>query len=224
MTSTTSATAPGCETHDMVVVHRAFRREFELLPRMVRAVSPGDLTQGGVICSHAREMTTMLHHHHAGEDELVWPRLRERAELAAGLVDRAQTQHEVIGRLLAALDDAVQRFAETADPTSGAELASVLDQVSIALNEHLDEEETAILPVVAETLTAAEWEELSERGMAAMSKPRLLVLLGHILEEADNDERAAFLKHIPLPARVGYRLFGRRRYLRETAAQRRDLR
>ena len=59
----------------------------------------------------------MLHHHHAGEDELVWPRLRERAELAAGLVDRAQTQHEVIGRLLAALDDAVQRFAETADPT-----------------------------------------------------------------------------------------------------------
>ena len=79
--------------------------------------------------------------------------------LDAGLVDRAQTQHEVIGRLLAALDDAVQRFVETADPTSGLDLASVLDQVSIALNEHLDEEETAILPVVAETLTAAEWEE-----------------------------------------------------------------
>ena len=30
MTTTTSPTAPGCETHDMVVVHRAFRREFEL--------------------------------------------------------------------------------------------------------------------------------------------------------------------------------------------------
>jgi len=220
MTTTTSS---GCETHDMVVVHRAFRREFALLPRMVRAVSPGDLTQRGVICTHAREMTAMLHHHHTAEDELVWPRLRERAELDAWLVDRAQTQHEVIGQLLAALDHVLQRFTETADPTSGSELASVLDQVSIALNEHLDEEETAILPV-AETLTASEWEELSQRGMAAMSKPRLLVLLGHILEDADNDERAAFLKHVPIPARVGYRLFGRRRYLRETAAQRRDLR
>ena len=224
MTNTTSPTAPGCETHDMVLVHRAFRREFALLPRMVRAVSPGDLTQRGVICTHAREMTAMLHHHHTGEDELVWPRLRERAALDASLVDRAQTQHEVIGRLLAGLDDALRRFAETADPTPGSELASVLDQVSIALNEHLDEEEAAILPIVAETLTAGEWEELSQRGMAAMSKPRLLVLLGHILEEADNDERAAFLKHVPLPARVGYRLFGRRRYLREIAAQRRDLR
>ncbi len=221
MTTTTSS---GCETNDMVVVHRAFRREFALLPRMVRAVSPGDLTQRGVICTHAREMTAMLHHHHTAEDELVWPRLRERAELDAWLVDRAQTQHEVIGQLLAALDNVLQRFTETADPTSGSELASVLDQVSIALNEHLDEEETAILPVVAETLTASEWEELSQRGMAAMSKPRLLVLLGHILEDADNDERAAFLKHVPIPARVGYRLFGRRRYLRETAAQRRDLR
>ena len=188
MTTTTSS---GCETHDMVVVHRAFRREFALLPRMVRAVSPGDLTQRGVICTHAREMTAMLHHHHTAEDELVWPRLRERAELDAWLVERAQTQHEVIGQLLAALDHVLHRLTETADPTSGSELASVLDQVSIALNEHLDEEETAILPVVAETLTAAEWEELSQRGMAAMSKPRLLVLLGHILEDADNDERAA---------------------------------
>jgi hemerythrin-like domain-containing protein len=207
----------------MVVVHRVFRREFALLPRMVRAVSPEDLGQRRVICDHAREMTAMLHHHHTGEDELVWPRLRERAQLDGSLIDRAQTQHEFIGRLLAALQDDLQRFAESSDPAASSELASTLDQVSVALDEHLDEEETAILPIVAKTLTAAEWEELARRGMSGMSKPRLLVILGHILEEASTDERAAFLQHVPLPARVGYRLFGHRQYLRETAAQRRDL-
>jgi len=222
--TTTSPTTPGCDTHDMVVVHRAFRREFALLPRMVRAVPPGDFAQVGVICTHAREMITMLHHHHTGEDELLWPRLRERVEIDADLVDRAEAQHEVISRLMAELDDALRRFAETADPRSGSELASVLDQVSIALNEHLEEEEKLILPIVAVTLSVAEWEQLAEAGMASMSKPRLLVLLGHILEDADEQERAAFLEHVPLPARIGYRLIGHRRYLRETAAQRRDLR
>jgi len=219
----TTQNTPGCETHDMVVVHRVFRREFALLPRMVRAVAPGDVGQAGVVVAHAREMTAMLHHHHTAEDVLVWPRLRDRAALDPWLVDRMEAQHHVVGGLLDELDVALPRFAETADPAVGTVIASVLARLSVALDEHLDEEETSILPVVARTLTVAEWEELATRGMAAMSKPRLLVILGHILEEADDDERAAFLRHVPLPARVAYRLVGRRRYLRETAAQRRQL-
>jgi hemerythrin-like domain-containing protein len=219
----TADTSPGCETHDMVVVHRVFRRELALLPRMVRAVAPGDLAQAGVVVAHAQEMTSMLHHHHTAEDELVWPRLRDRARLDPVLLERMESQHHVVGELLDELDVALPRFGQTADPARGAALASVLDRVSAALDEHLDEEETAILPVVARTLTVAEWEELARRGMSAMSKARLLVILGHILEEADDDERAAFLQHVPLPARVAYRLVGRRRYLRETAAQRRGL-
>jgi hemerythrin-like domain-containing protein len=219
----TTQNAPGCETHDMVVVHRVFRREFALLPRMVRAVAPGDLAQAGVVVAHAREMTAMLHHHHTAEDELVWPRLRDRAQLDPWMLERMEAQHHVVGELLEELDVALPRFAGTADPAPGTALASVLDQVSAALDEHLDEEETSILPVVARTLTVTEWEELAQRGMSAMSKPRLLVILGHILEEADDDERAAFLGHVPLPARLAYRVVGHRRYLRETAAQRRQL-
>ena len=221
--STTGA-EPGCETHDMVVVHRVFRREFALLPRMVRAVAPGDREQATVVTTHAREMTAMLHHHHTSEDELVWPRLRTRATLDPQLVERMETQHEVIGALLDEVDPVLGRFALAADPQEGARLATLFEKVSKALDEHLQEEETEILPVVAHTLTVAEWEELAQRGMSAMSKPRLLVVLGHILEEADDDERAAFLQHVPLPARVAYRVVGRRRYLRETAAQRRGLR
>lgn len=221
--SITQNNTPGCETHDMVVVHRVFRREFALLPRMVRAVVPGDIEQAAVVETHAREMTAMLHHHHTAEDELVWPRLRDRAALDPWLLERMETQHHVLGGLLDELDVALPRFAETADPASGALLAAVLDRVSAALHEHLGEEEETILPVVARTLTVAEWEELARRGMSAMSKPRLLVILGHILEEADDDEQTAFLQHVPLPARVAYRLVGRRRFLRETAAQRRQL-
>jgi hypothetical protein len=40
MTETSSQ--PLTDVHDMVVAHRAFRRDFRLLPPLVRAVAPGD--------------------------------------------------------------------------------------------------------------------------------------------------------------------------------------
>jgi iron-sulfur cluster repair protein YtfE (RIC family) len=54
--------------------------------------------------AHLVEMVTMLHHHHAGEDELVWPRLEQRAELSDDLVARMEEQHAQVSVLLDAVD------------------------------------------------------------------------------------------------------------------------
>jgi hypothetical protein len=53
--------------------------------------------------------------------------------------------------------------------------------------------------------------------MNGMSKPRLLVFLGYILEEASEEERARFLAKVPPLARLAYRVVGQRRYLRESS-------
>lgn len=73
------------DTRDMVLVHRVFRREFGLLPLMVRGAADGDVRAAVRIAAHAREMTDALHHHHHNEDELLWPRLLQRAPVDAGL-------------------------------------------------------------------------------------------------------------------------------------------
>src|ERR1700676_3219263 len=52
-----------CDTGDMVIVHRMFRRECALLPRLVAAVEGGDLTQARAVAGHAREVLDILHHH-----------------------------------------------------------------------------------------------------------------------------------------------------------------
>jgi hypothetical protein len=70
-----------CDTHDMVVVHSVFRREFAQLPSMVRAVTANDTARSALIAEHAREMIDVLRHHHEVEDELLWPRLRARSDL-----------------------------------------------------------------------------------------------------------------------------------------------
>jgi hemerythrin-like domain-containing protein len=213
---TTQHTYPArVDTHDMVVVHRVFRREFRLLPRLVRTVSAGDTARATRVNQHAKEILTALHYHHTGEDELLWPRLAERAPLSQELVTRMETQHQRLADLLGAVQVSLARWSKSANGIEQRRLAGILDQVSKALEEHLAEEEREILPLVEQHFTVAEWEQLGERGMASIPKRRLLVILGYILEETSPDERRHFLAKVPLPGRVAYRLVGARQYRRE---------
>ncbi|MDX6278285.1 MAG: hypothetical protein QOJ72_2413, partial [Nocardioidaceae bacterium] len=89
--------------------------------------------------------------------------------------------------------------------------------ISSTLDAHLGQEEDEILPVAETSMTAAEWNEVGEAGMAALSKNRLLVQLGYILEDQTPAERKEFMTRVPPPARVLYKLIGRGKYKKEIA-------
>lgn len=211
------------DTRDMVLVHRVFRREFRLLPLMVRAVADGDAAAAGRVARHAREMTGALHHHHTSEDELLWPRLLQRTPVEAGLVARMEAQHTAIGEILERLEKVLPAWQRTARRGDGSTLADDLAGLHTRLAEHLDEEEQHVLPIVARTITPAEWDELAQRGFAAMPKRRALVFLGHILSSASPAEQDRFMRRVPPPVRLTYRLVGRRAFTRETAVLRAGL-
>jgi hemerythrin-like domain-containing protein len=205
-----------CDTSDMVIVHRMFRRECALLPQLVAAVADGDLARARTVARHAREVLDMLHHHHVGEDELLWPRLSARIPFHADLLARMDSQHQGLAVLL---EDAATSFtawqnAPTA-PTSTA-LTALLEQLSAGLNEHFDEEEAAVLPIVERVITAAEYQEVGQRGLVSIPLTRRLVVLGYLLEGATPQERRDFLAAVPAPARLAYRLIGARQHGHET--------
>src|SRR5689334_7834391 len=81
-------TAP--DTHDMVVIHRIFRRGFPELATLVRGVRPRDAARADAIAPHLEFLLDGLHHHHTAEDKNIWPLLLERTPEAA---------HEVIARM-----------------------------------------------------------------------------------------------------------------------------
>jgi hemerythrin-like domain-containing protein len=208
------------DTRDMVLVHRVFRREFALLPLMVRQVSDGDTAAADRVGRHAREMLDALRHHHQHEDELLWPRLRQRTPAGTGLTERMQTQHGTISEILRRVDAALPIWQRAARTRDASVLAADITELHARLEDHLDEEEQHILPLAGQTITPAEWNELAERGFAAMPKRRGLVFLGHILESASPAERSRFLRRVPPPARLLYRLIGRPAHRRETTALR----
>ncbi|MYT26737.1 hemerythrin domain-containing protein, partial [Streptomyces sp. SID7760] len=199
----------------MVVVHRVFRRESALLPRMVRAVPDGATGRAEVVGEHLAEYVTGLHHHHTVEDETIWPLLRERAESVAegaDIVVRMEEQHARIDRSLVEVTDRAPAWQRSPDRAATEELAGALEQHRRALLEHLDDEERLVLPLVAEHLTVAEWDAVGRRGMETVPKDKLLLALGALLEDADAQERAYFLERAPLIGRLMWRAFGRRQY------------
>ena len=117
----TTAVRPS--TQDMVIVHRLFRREYRLAPQMVRAVPAGDTARAAVIGAHLTELNEMLHHHHTGEDELVWPKLHERASLQDALITRMEREHEAVEALLTQSGEELARWTATADAAAGEQLA-----------------------------------------------------------------------------------------------------
>ena len=205
----------GCTTGDMVLVHRVFRREFGLLPAMVRAVAPGDTRRAARVVAHAAEMVVSLHHHHAGEDELVWPVLRARGALDPAAVDRLEAQHAGIAESLAAVEQLAPRWSRTAAPEAAAPLAAALSSLDARLSEHLADEEATMLPAAAKAMTQAEWDVLRARGEVALPKRRGIVFLAAILEEADAAEQAEFLRALPPPVRLLHRTVGSRLQVRE---------
>src|SRR6478735_7762717 len=101
---TTSTTEKlGCDTSDMLTIHALFRRAFTDAPGLVRGVQDGDLTRLAPVAGHVREVAGALHHHHQGEDLLLWDTLEQRAPACALHVGLMRAQHTATAAQLTAL-------------------------------------------------------------------------------------------------------------------------
>jgi len=214
--SETTTTAPARpDTREMIVIHDVFRRILGDLPALVRKVAEGDSVRAAVLADAFVEVGTGLHHHHTNEDAILWPTLLERVEVERGFVLRAEEQHERVHELLERAH--VRAASFRTDPTADKResFAATVAELDAVLREHMADEERDVLPLVEQHMTVAEWEELGERGRASIPKDRLLIQLGWILDGLDAQQRREFLANMPVPARVAWRLIGRRRFEQE---------
>lgn len=145
------------DTTDMLAVHDGLRHEFARLPITVKAVAEGDAERAAVVGGHVLFMADFLHAHHASEDEIVWPLLRERAPEHDALVDEMAGQHASMHATV----DTVRAQAEAWIATAGMQERSALHTTLIALEReilhHFALEEQDVLPLIQRDLTPEEW-------------------------------------------------------------------
>ncbi|MFH9090416.1 hemerythrin domain-containing protein [Streptomyces sp. NPDC017673] len=203
------------DVRDMLVVHEAFRLNYSRLPGMVRAVTSGDAERAAVVADHAQLIEDFLHLHHMGEDELLWPKLLERAGDRLGeTVNLLESQHVEIAALLTETSQRLAIWRDQPTKEHGEQLARSLERLGAQLTEHLGIEEKDVLPIVPEYVTAKEWHELGDHAINALPKNKLPVVFGMLASLADAEVVKLMLSTAPLVPRLLMPVLGPKAYTR----------
>lgn len=207
---------PLVDVRDMLVVHTALLREFRLAPAAVRRSDSNDPARAAAVDRHLGFLCDLLHHHHEGEDTLLWPVMRGRIPQAGvELLDAVQAQHDAIDAALGTVNTARAAWLHNTNPTTRDTLTTSLEQLYPLLKAHLDLEECAVLPLAASVLNAEEWHAIGDAAAAAMPKPALMLAFGIFAYEGDPTVLAAMLSSAPaiprlLIPRIAPRVYARR--------------
>ena len=81
-------------------------------PRRQRA----DTNRAAIVGGHVDFIATALHHHHAAEGEVIWPKLRERAATREVDITRMEDTHRDIADDIARVRKIASSCADSADP------------------------------------------------------------------------------------------------------------
>jgi len=194
------------DVRDMAIVHRTFRKAYDesaLLVRAAPAPSPGRVT---FLADHIDFGIAMLHDHHEGEDELLYPKLIERVPEQAAMTAQVDHEHQLIKTALDATSAACATWRQRPSAETGEALAAALDHLNQVVQPHLDDEEQKVVPLAAVTLTQQEWDALGKHGVAQIPRNKRPIAFGMILEPLGEADRAFMKNTLATPVRMFYPL------------------
>ncbi|MGW5430005.1 hemerythrin domain-containing protein [Streptomyces sp. NPDC004059] len=163
---------PMADVRGMYMTYTALRREFRLLPQLIRDVAPGDTERAEIVGAHAELVCRILHAHLGSEDALLWPKLLARGgDEAVAVVSTMEEQHQAIDRAYLRPARLLPNWRSAGQ--GGEELADAFELLLAVVIAHMATEEKLVLPLAEKHVTAVEWRALGEHGMAGIPKKEL---------------------------------------------------
>lgn len=184
------------DVREMYAVHDCMRKEYGSMPLLVKAVADGDTERATIVNDHLRLMYDLMHAHHAGEDEVLWPLVRERnPEHEAIFV--MDDEHVLLNQTLHEIKDLA--IAWQADPSADNRAALHTELISFekTLLRHLGHEEREVLPILQRTLNQDEYNALGVWVRERLPEDEALLLVGLILEDTTAANGQAVLDTLP---------------------------
>jgi Hemerythrin HHE cation binding domain len=187
------------DPRDMFVAHTMFRREFGLMPDLVRTVTPGDKRRATLVADHIALVSSVLSQHHVGEDRHIWPRLRNRcAQECEPLVDVIEDQRHAIHTCLLQVGRALPPWRDSASARARGALAAAIDRLIAVVREHLALEEERVGPLIVKHITDAEYAVLAQEDAAGIPPGKLPTVLGMIMYDGDGAVSDVILAEMPV--------------------------
>ncbi|MEU9891040.1 hemerythrin domain-containing protein [Sphaerisporangium sp. NPDC051011] len=145
------------------IIHRAMRGDVHRLLTLAKDLDAGrqqaDATRAAAIALFTDDLCAMIHHHHTREDKALWPVIERSAGAAVDLTDLSD-DHAELDPLLDRGRLAARAFASGRGGAS--EFEAAVRTLSEHLDEHIEEEELRIFPIIEQYVSAADWKALEK--------------------------------------------------------------
>ena len=197
------------DTRMMGILHSALRRDLVRLRTVLGTPQAAEPARRTALAEHVLWLVDVLHLHHSGEDDGLYPLVLRRNPDAADLVQEMDDDHAAITPAMDSLSEAAR--THLADPDSPDEaLVNAIDGLRAVLLPHLEREERVMMPVVSRSITEAEWRAWDEEFNLKPKGLGTLALEGHwVLDGLDARSRGHVEHLVPLvPRFVLVRLLG----------------
>lgn len=204
----------------MYLMHHAFRRDLARFCEAVRRTPIGDRETWTALEERWELFAEILHKHHTGEDDGLWPWLRERAEPGEVAVLAAmEAEHAEIDPLLESCASGFRRLATHADEDARSALAVRVSAARQSLDRHLGHEETDAIAIVQRLMSAEDWERLEEEHFRKdASLPYVARVVPWVAEDLPREVVSGVLAAGGMPVKVLFRLTRGRFARREAKA------
>ncbi len=167
----------------------------ELLDEAVRRGTRPDARVIGEILLYLETYADRVHH--PKEDDYLFKALRERSPEAMEVIDELERQHAEGGPQLERVWEAL-RFCEEQFPEGLERLRSEVDAYIRFQRDHINLEESRILPLARRSLTDADWEPIN-RAFLDNEDP----LFGSKVREEFRELQSRIVQHAPAPLGLG---------------------
>ncbi|RCG25837.1 hemerythrin domain-containing protein [Sphaerisporangium album] len=173
------------------IIHRAMRGDLHRLLTLAEDLDAGrqraDAARAAAIARFTEDICAAIHHHHTREDEAVWPVIQRSAGAAVDLTDLSD-DHSELDPLLDRVRLAARAFTSGRDGIS--ELEATVRTLSEHLDEHIEEEERRIFPIIEQYVSAVDWKALEK----SLQSGNVRFELAWVDQYADPDEMAHIRK------------------------------
>jgi hemerythrin-like domain-containing protein len=139
----------------MLLAHRAMVRDLDRVQRTARELAGApDPVRAAALSGYVDTLARVIHHHHEGEDEFLWPRLHDAGADRQALETLA-AEHAELADLLTIWRESGVRPAT--DGAAAARLAELTADVRDLLAGHAEDEERELLGRLTPSLDEQMW-------------------------------------------------------------------
>ena len=184
------------DVSDMYAIHKALVGALDAAPVYV-AKTDTDSERVQVIGSFYENVIELLHAHHSGEDELIYPVLEQRCADSRSDLERIDNQHKLLDAPMDAARSTIATWRAAPTTDNAQAVIDAIASIAEPLRPHLAEEETVLLPIASKWMSPEEWGRMPGHAMMIFRGDKRWLPLGLVRERLDQEHRDGMLAGMP---------------------------